>query len=60
MGKHTWMIEVLDDLAFYAVSNDLPDVSKSIDEVRKTLIKQERDPVSNVVQFGALASCAKR
>jgi hypothetical protein len=60
MGKHTWMIEVLDDLAFYAVSNDLSDVSKSIEEVRQTLIKEEKEPVSNVLQFEALVNCAKR
>jgi hypothetical protein len=60
MDKHNWMLEVIDDLAFYAVSNDLKHVSVGLKEVKKTLLDAKPEPKSNVVRFDAMAAACKR
>ena len=60
MEKHSWMIEVIDDLAFYAVSNDLKQISTSLKEVKKTLLTAKPEPKSNVVRFETSAPFCKR
>ena len=59
MEKHSWMIEVIDDLAFYAVSNGLVEISSGLKEVRKSLMDGNREPGTNVVNFDLLARRAR-
>jgi hypothetical protein len=56
------MKEVLDDLAFYAVSNDLTAVSDSIEQVKRVLLQGEapQETASNVLPFNSMVRVAKR